>query len=76
MICFEAVRRHQWLTEHYPEQSIRVTLPQLKAYVTQTQEEQQISITKNQFGTINNGTILRLQAPELPETFHHDNFDA
>jgi hypothetical protein len=76
MICFEAVRRHQWLTEHYPEQSIQVTLPQLKAYVTQTQEEQQISVTKNHFGTINNGTILRLQAPDLPETFRHDNFEA
>ena len=65
-ICFEAVRRHQWLLEHHLEKQINVTLPQLKEYVTQTLEEQQVTTTKGRFGTINHGTILRMRAAEPP----------
>lgn len=49
-ICYEAVRRHQWLLEHHPNQQTNVPLPQLKEYVTQTLEEQQIPLTKGRFG--------------------------
>ena len=75
-ICFEAVRRHQWLMEHHPDQAIEVTLPQIKAFVTQTLEEQQISITRGQFGTINNGTLLHLPVPDQPDTLQGDNYEA
>lgn len=63
-ICFEAVRRHQWLLEHHLEKQTNVTFPQLKEYVTQTLEEQQRTTTKNMFGTINHGTILRMRTTE------------
>lgn len=39
-ICFEAVRRHQWLPEHFQNQSTQVTLRDLRDYVTDTLEEQ------------------------------------
>lgn len=75
-ICFEAVRRHQWLLEHHQEKRTNVTLPQLKEYVTQTLEEQQMTTTKNRFGTVNHGTILRMQ-PADPTTFKpHQNYEA
>lgn len=60
-ICFEAVRHHQWLLERYPSQQTNLTLPQLKEYVSQTLEEQQITTTKGRFGAINHGTILRIR---------------
>ena len=63
-ICFEAVRRHQWLLAHYPEQSTHITLPQLKDYATQTIEEHQITVTKARFGIIDHGTIPRMRAPD------------
>lgn len=63
-ICFEATRRHQWLLEQFPRYSIPVTLPHLKEYVNQTLEEHQATITTRQFGTINNGTILRIGLPD------------
>lgn len=65
-ICFEAARQHQWLLEHFPNHSTPVTLFQLKEYVTQTLEEQQITITTRRFGTINHGTILRIGLPDRP----------
>ena len=63
-ICFEAVRRHQWLLEHHPSQQTNVTIPQLKEYVTQTLEEQQIPVNKGRFGVINHGTILRMRTTD------------
>jgi hypothetical protein len=60
-ICFEAVRCHQWLQEHHLEHSTNVTIPQLKEYVIQTLEEQQLTTSKLHFGTINHGTILRIR---------------
>lgn len=65
-ICFEAVRRHQWLLEHHSEKQTNVTLPQLKEYVTQTLEEQQMTTSKGRFGTIHHGTILRMRTAEPP----------
>ena len=75
-ICFEAVRRHQWLLDHYPATTTQVNLSQLKDYVTQTLDEQQITLTKGQFGAINHGTILRMQPPDRPTTFKHEEFEA
>lgn len=75
-ICFEAVRRHQWLLEHYPDQATNVTLPQLKDYVTQTLEEQQLTISKGRFGTINHGTMLRIGKPDQPSCKPQENHEA
>lgn len=75
-ICFEAVRRHQWLIEHHPDQSIKISLPLLKTYVTETLEEQQMTITKGQFGAINNGTILRIPVPDQSESIHSVDYEA
>lgn len=75
-ICYEAVRRHQWLLEHYPEQATNVTLPQLKEYVTQTLQEQQITITKGRVGTINHGTILQICIPDRSEHHHRGHSEA
>lgn len=75
-ICYEAVRRHQWLLEHHPEQSTNITIRKLRDYVTETVQEQQITVTKGQFGTINNGTILRIPAPDQPETSRRDEAEA
>ena len=63
-ICFEAVKRHQWLLAHYPQQSIHITVHQLKEYATQTLEEHQTAISKQRFGTIDHGTIPRMRAPD------------
>ena len=71
-ICFEAARRHQWLLEHYPTHSTQVTLIQLKDYVNQTLEEQQITVTTGRFGTINHGTILRVGLPDRSAPAHHE----
>ena len=75
-ICFEAVRRQQWLLEHHPEKQTNVTIPQLKEYVTQTLEEQQITTTKNRFGTINHGTILRIRTAQAPNSKANQIFEA
>jgi hypothetical protein len=71
-VCFEAVRRHQYLMEHHPNRSTPVALFQLKEYVTQTLDDQQSAITTRRFGTINHGTILRIGVPDRPEHFHPD----
>ena len=59
-ICFEVVRRHQWLLAHHHERSTPMTIPQLKDYATQTLEEHQVTVTKARFGTIDHGTIPRI----------------
>lgn len=69
-ICFEAVRRHQYLVEHHPNRSTPVALFQLKEYVTQTLDDQQSAITTRRFGTINHGTILRIGVPDRPGHIH------
>lgn len=65
-ICFKAASRHQWLLEQFPNHSILLILFQLKEYVTQTLEEQHITITTRRFGTINQSTILRIGLPDQP----------
>lgn len=75
-ICFEAVRRHQWILEHHPEKQLNVTLPQLKEYVTQTMEEQQITTNKGRYGIVNHGTILRVRPTDSPSFKHHQKYEA
>ena len=65
-ICFEATRRHQWLLEHHPNHSTHVTLIQLKDYVNQALEEQQITVTTGSFGAINHGMVLQIGLPDRP----------
>lgn len=75
-ICFEAVRRHQWLLTHYPAQSTHITLAQLKEYANQTLEEHQITVTKARFGAIDHGTIPHMRAPDQTSHHPHRNVEA
>ena len=75
-ICFEAVKRHQWLVAHYPEQSIHITVNQLKEYATQTLEEHQNTISKGRFGTIDHGTIPRMRAADPMNRHPHEDAEA
>lgn len=71
-VCFEATRRHQWLLDHYPNLPTQVSMFQLKEYVNQTLEDQQVTINTGRFGTINQRTILRIGHSDRPTPLHQE----
>ena len=67
-ICYEAVQHYQALVNKYPNGLIQPTLSQIKEFVTETLDEQQTTLSRRRFSTINSGT---LQLTPKDQMMHH-----
>ena len=66
-ICYEAVQHYQALIGKYPEGTTHPTLSQLKDFVTKTLDEQQTTLSRRRFGTINSGTLQIIPKEQMME---------
>lgn len=66
-ICYEAVLHYEALLSKYPDGTVHPTLSQLKDFVTKTLDEQQTTLSRRRFTTINSGT-LQLSAKDQMRT--------
>ena len=58
VVCHEAVKIYQEMANQRGNLNLSPTVSQLKRFATRTFEEQQTTLSKKRFGTINSGTLL------------------
>ena len=68
-VCYDAVQQYQALVSKIPEGVVHPTLSQLKDFVSKTLDEQQETLSRRRFSTINSGT-LQLKAKDQMRTPH------
>ena len=57
-VCYEAIKFYQDMANRHEHLTLSPTVHQLKHFVTSIFEEQQNTLSKKRFGTINSGTLL------------------
>ena len=69
VVCYGAVKMYQEMANKHENLNLSPTVSQLKRFATRTFEEQQTTLSRKRFGTINSGTLFIPPREHSPSPF-------